>query len=172
MKTKSNTFDLSVTLVLLLCSGAISTDSLAASAHATVSVNIVQPLSISSVSDMSFGNIEPSEASDFVKVQHDDSRVASGGVLVEVGSFSSPAQFNAKGVPNGTFILTLPDFIKMTDGNGNSMTVDNITSQSGNTIAFDNTGEQAVKINARLHVNSEQPRGYYNGVLNIMINYY
>jgi len=171
MKTKRNSFNPGVILILFLFCAPVCGGTFGSSANATVSVHIVRPLMIASSTDMSFNGLTPSETPGVVLFRQDGSRNATGGVFVESGSFFTPASFVAKGEPNGEFILTLPEFITMTDANGNTMTVDSFTRQSGKVVKFDKAGQKEMKVGARFHVNHKQASGHYRGELNILINY-
>ena len=170
MKTKPNTFCLSVLLILCL-SGITITSALAASAQATVSVKVVRHLSIASKSNMSFGYLSASTAAGSVVLQQDGSRNPTGGVILETGGSSTPASFTAEGEPNASFAISLPDAITMADSDGNLMTVDNFTSSSGNIGTFDGTGRHEMNVGAKLHVNPNQALGDYTGSMQISVNY-
>ena len=170
MKSKSYAIYL-CTVFLVLYGMVVTSVAMGASAQAMVSVKIVRPLNIKTVSDMSFGNVSTSDTSGTVEVQQDGQRIATGGVLLEIGGPSTPAAFTVNGQPNGRFVVELPKTVNMTDDQGDTMTVDNLTSSTGTSIMFDKNGKQELKIGAKLHVNSYQKVGYYTGSLNVTINY-
>lgn len=171
MKSKPNTFCLSVSMILLLAGIMTAPPVLAASAQATVSVKVVRHVSIANKSNMSFGYLSAGAAAGSVVLQQDGSRNPTGGVILESGGSSTPASFTAEGEPNASFAISLPAAITMADSAGNVMTVDDFTSSSGNNATFDDNGRHQLSVGARLHVNPNQTLGDYTGSMQISVNY-
>jgi hypothetical protein len=66
-----------------------------ASATATASANIIQPLEIAKTADLAFGNIASGTADGTVVIAVDGSRTSTGGVtLIEAGNVSNAASFD------------------------------------------------------------------------------
>ncbi len=136
---------------------------------------IVQPINLSKVRDLSFGNIAPGETSGTVVLDPiaESTRTASGGVTLPSGSGQvQSAKFTVNGVADCGYSITLPSVaIKLRDGT-HFMTIGNFTSTpSGSGILT--LGSQTLYVGATLYVDANQEPGNYESTVDfeITVNY-
>jgi hypothetical protein len=132
-------------------------------ASTTAQASIVQPLDLSKVRDLSFGNISAGETSGTVVLPPTVTsiRTASGGVTLPSGSGTvQSAKFIVSGDDSHSYSIILPSAaITLSDGT-HFMTVDNFTSiPSGSGLLT--SGSQIVYVGATLNVNAHQEAGDY-----------
>jgi len=140
-------------------------------ATATASAQIVQPLVITKVADLAFGNIAAGTASGTVVIDTDGNRMGDGGItLITAGSVSNAANFSLTGYPEATFTIELPTSILITSDD-NQMTVDNFVSSLGETSSLDEMGEANLNVGATLNVEPNQAPGLYEGTFDVTVAY-
>lgn len=143
----------------------------AASDNAQVVAEVVITLSLVNQTDMVFGDIAASNAPGTVILSPDGSRITTGGTFVNSTVAGGAAVFDVNGLPNAVYAITLPNSVVLTGASGNSMVVDNFTSQPSSTGLTDPGGEQNLFIGATLNVNSNQAVGSYSGQMSVTVVY-
>ncbi len=164
-------FVLSVALVVAVASFAQGNPT--ASATATASANIVQPLQIAKTADLAFGNIASGTADGTVVIAVDGSRTSTGGVtLIEAGNVSNAASFGITGFADATFTIEVPASIVIeTAGGADQMTVNNFVSSLGANSVLDMNGEATLGVGATLNVSAQQAAGLYSGSFDVIVAY-
>lgn len=128
---------------------------------------------IGSVTNLSFGSFLAGGGGSVV-IGSGGARTQTGGVLlVGQGSGAAAAQFNVVGTANATYSITLPlnNTVVLSDGNGNTMTVNSFVSSPAATGTLSGGGNQTVRVGATLIVGPSQAPGNYAGSFNITVNY-
>ena len=157
-------------LILLLSALPCSVTVQAASEDAGVFAEVVSTLNLVNQTDMVFGDIAASNAPGTVVLSTGGTRLTTGGQSSPTVS-SGPAVFDVFGLPNVVYAITLPDFVALTGASGNSMVVDNFTSQPVSNGLTNPGGEQNLVVGATLNVNSHQAIGSYTGTMTVTIVY-
>lgn len=123
-----------------------------------------QPLAITKIIEMSFGNSAVISAGTIVLTPA-STRTATGGVtLPAVTGTITAASFNVTGTPNVTYTITLPLSITISSG-ANMMTLDTFTSTPSGTGTLSALGTQTLTVGATLHIAGAQvPGTYLSGV--------
>jgi hypothetical protein len=162
---------LSVALVMTV--GAFAQGNPTASATATASANIIQPLEIAKTADLAFGNIASGTADGTVVIAVDGSRTSTGGVtLIEAGNVSNAASFDVTGLADASFTIEVPTSIVIeTEGGADQMTVDNFISSLGADSVLDVNGEATLEVGATLNVSAQQAAGLYSGSFDVIVAY-
>jgi len=145
-----------------------------ATATATATATIVTPISITNTANMNFGNIAVNATnSGTVVLAPDGTRGSTGGVTLpaDIGTVSA-AVFTVSGIPGAGYSISLPASTTVVSG-GNSMIVDNFTSNPSGTGTLDGTtGNQTLQVGATLNVGASQPTGVYvSGTFDVTVNY-
>ncbi|MBL0316158.1 MAG: DUF4402 domain-containing protein [Flavobacteriales bacterium] len=162
---------LSVALVMTV--GAFAQGNPTASATATASANIIQPLQIAKTADLAFGNIASGTADGTVVIAVDGARTSTGGVtLIEAGNVSNAASFDVTGLADASFTIEVPTSIVIeTAGGADQMTVDNFVSSLGADSVLDVNGEATLEVGATLNVSAQQAAGLYSGSFDVIVAY-
>jgi hypothetical protein len=158
-------------LILLLSALPCSVTVQAASEDAGVFAEVVSTLNLVNQADMVFGDIAASNSPGTVILSTGGTRLTTGGTFVSSTVSSGPAVFDVFGLPNSVYAITLPDFVALTGASGNSMVVDNFTSQPVSNGLTNPGGEQNLVVGATLNVNSHQAIGSYSGTMTVTIVY-
>ncbi len=142
-----------------------------ATANFTVSATIIQPISITTTSDMNFANIDAQTGGKII-LTPDNIRQSIGGVVLAGEENLSAATFIVSGQQGYTYDISLPeDTYTLTNGIEN-MVIDNFTSSlnSGNLIADES---QIIRVGATLNVNANQTPGLYStsAPIKVTVNY-
>lgn len=142
-----------------------------ATANFTASTTIIQPITITTISDMDFANIDAKTGGQMI-LTPDNTRISSGGVVLAGEENLSAATFIVSGQSGYTYDISLPeDTFTLTNGSEN-MVINNFTSSisNGNLIADES---QTIRIGATLNVNANQTPGFYSTLapLNVTVNY-
>ncbi len=163
---------------LLLCFGAASPALAQASASAstTGTTRIIQPITLTKVTDLAFGTLVRSTtaSSNTVTVNPTTgSRALSGsgdGVLVT--STVSRASFTVGGEGGQTFSVTVPSTFDMTAGAG-TITVDLTTSGATGTLSgsIGSAGAATIGVGGNFSVGSSQASGAYTGSFTTTVAY-
>ena len=171
MKTPLNFFILSFLICVLSAkSNALNTSS------ASVSVNIITPISIEKVAgkDLHFGNIAPSKTMGTVILSSTSIRRAEGGAtLPSTEGTVTAAEFVVSGENSYTFSISLPasEVILGNSTNSQTMIVDAFTSTPEATGVL-TAGKQTIRIGARLNINADQSPGTYTSdPFYVIVNY-
>ena len=144
-----------------------------ASATATASANIIQPLEIVKTADLAFGNIASGTSEGTVVIATDGARTSTGGVtLIEAGNVSNAASFDVNGLADASFAIEVPASIVIeTAGGAEQMTVDNFVSSLGADSVLDANGEANLQVGATLNVSAQQAAGLYSGSFDVIVAY-
>ncbi|MGD9664676.1 MAG: DUF4402 domain-containing protein [Novosphingobium sp.] len=152
-----------------------------------VQLEIIDPLSVSKMRDMDFGNVIPTaNAGTVVMTPASTATCTAAGGIIQSGPCQA-AEFMGRALPGEIFRLKLPPGRTMTlTGPGTSMVVDNMTTgisaglslisfSPGNGFArylvTTTTGEFRYYIAGRLNVGANQTPGAYSGTFTIMLDY-
>ncbi|WP_010229520.1 DUF4402 domain-containing protein [Gillisia marina] len=155
--------------ILILC---FSTSILAqATASFNASVTIIQPIGITTTSDLKFANVDAKNGGD-VTLSPNSTRSTSGEVELAEGGAVSAASFEITGEPGYTYSVTLPGDNYVLSNGSETMEINNFTSDfnSENALAV---GSQTINVGATLKVNPNQTPGNYvnQGGFNVTVNY-
>lgn len=157
--------------VFTLCGSAISFSQTSASASFSASVTIVEPIGITTTSDMNFARVEAGEGG-LVILAPDDSRIAQGGIQLAEGETGTAASFEVIGTEGFAYDLSLPKGSFFLSNGTEEIVIKDFKSDiegSGNLSG----GSQVVKVGATLEVNPNQTPGNYsnsNG-FTVTVNY-
>lgn len=171
MKTMTKFFALSI--IALAFSASVF-----AQATATATATIVTPITITKVTDMSFGNVVPSATLLGTFVLAPDATPT----LTNVSQIGSPsataavtaATFTVAGTPGAIYDITLPGAaVTLTSPSAATMTVDAFTSTPTPAGTLDaSLGTQTLSVGATLHVGIAQAAGTYLSVpFTVTVNY-
>jgi len=143
----------------------------AASDDAVVLAEVVSTIRLTNQTGMVFGDIAASNAPGTVVLDPAGSRLVTGGTFVNSTVNSGAAMFDVSGLPNAVYAITLPNSVTLKGASGNSMVVDNFTSQPANTGLTDPGGEQNLFVGATLNVEGNQAVGSYSGLMTVTVVY-
>jgi len=145
-----------------------------ASDFASISVNIVTPITISKTADMNFGNVAINTSNGTVELSPDGTRTPSGGVTLPIQSGTvSAASFDVSGEGNYTYSISLPteDFLLFHPNSTDYMIVNNFRSVPENAGQL-SSGAQTITVGATLNVEAAQEVGTYQGSsFEVTVNY-
>jgi hypothetical protein len=158
-------------LILLLSTLPGSVTVQAASDDAVVTAEVVSTLSLVNQTAMVFGDISSSNAPGTVILSPSGTRLITGGTFVSSTVSTGAAVFDVVGLPNAVYAITLPNSVVLTGASGNSMVVDDFTSQPVSTGLTDPGGQQNLFVGGTLNVNSNQVIGSYSGIMNVTVVY-
>jgi len=167
-------FVLSAGLVMtVFANGVLAQGNPTATASATASANIIQPLEIVKTADLAFGNLAAGTTEGTVVMGVDGTRTSTGGVtLVEAGNVSNAASFDVLGFADASFTIDLPASIVFeTEGGADQMTVDAFVSSLGATSTLSALGEATLEVGATLNVAAQQAAGLYSGSFDVIVAY-
>ena len=161
------------TAAILTTVGVFAQGNPTASATATASANIIQPLEIVKTADLAFGNIASGTSEGTVVIATDGARTSTGGVtLIEAGNVSNAASFDVNGLADASFTIEVPASIVIeTEGGADQMTVDNFVSSLGADSVLDANGEASLNVGATLNVSAQQAAGLYSGSFDVIVAY-
>ncbi|CAM4209290.1 DUF4402 domain-containing protein [Gillisia limnaea] len=142
-----------------------------ATANFTASATIIQPITITTTSDMNFANIDAKTGGQII-LTPDNIRTSSGGVVLAGEENLSAATFIVTGQSGYTYDISLPEDIYTLSNGIENMVINNFTSSisNGNLIADES---QIIRVGATLNVNANQTPGFYStpAPLNVTVNY-
>jgi hypothetical protein len=161
------------TAAILTTVGVFAQGNPTATASATASANIIQPLEIVKTADLAFGNIASGTSEGTVVIATDGARTSTGGVtLIEAGNVSNAASFDVNGLADASFTIEVPASIVIeTAGGADQMTVDNFVSSLGADSVLDANGEATLNVGATLNVSAQQAAGLYSGSFDVIVAY-
>lgn len=149
----------------------VSTPLMAINSVATVNVKVNRFLSVTNTSAMNFGEVSINSLAGAVIMKSDGTREYEGGVLLNSKDSYSPAKFIIEGAHNADYTISFPEEIVMTDGNGNSLIVDQIQSEIFDAGENDSNGLKELVVGARLNLEAFQATGDYSGNLLVEVEY-
>jgi hypothetical protein len=143
----------------------------AATATATVTVDVVSTIRLNNITSMVFGDISSSASSGTVILNPTGARLSTGGVTINTAVPGSAATFDVMGDPNATYAITLPAAITLTNPLGNSMLVDNLNSTPSSFGNLDASGQSVLQVGGTLNVDPNQIFGSYSGLMSVTVEY-
>lgn len=151
---------------------AFTTTALAqATANFTASATIIQPIGITTTTEMSFAYLD-AQSGGAVVLTPKGRRISTEGVVLADEAGVSAASFEVTGEPGVAFSLSLPEteFV-LTNGEENMIIKDFTSSLAGTGTLSD--GAYTVNVGATLNVNPNQTPGVYRstGAMNVTVNY-
>ncbi|MGM0932634.1 MAG: DUF4402 domain-containing protein [Bacteroidota bacterium] len=160
------------TIFLLLCifAGGAGHAQTSATANFKASVTIIEPIGITTTSDMNFANIDARNGGTVI-LKPDNTRVATGGLELEEAANVSAATFMVKGQQGYSFNISLPQGSYELRNGGEAMAIQDFTAELDQSLLGD--GPAMLKVGASLFVNPNQEPGVYNSVadLQVTVNY-
>jgi len=159
------------TLLAILAFGFSNIIIAQATATFNASVTIIQPIGITTTSDLSFANVDAKNGGD-ITLTPNSTRTSSGDVTLAEGGNVSAASFEITGEPGYTYSVTLPsDNYVLTNGS-ETIEINNFTTDFNSNKALAE-GSQTVNVGATLKVNPNQTPGNYvnQGGFNVTVNY-
>ena len=157
-----------VVIVLLL---SVSSPLFAVNSVATVNVKVSRFLSMTNTGPMNFGEVSINSVAGTVVLNSDGSRDTTGGVKVSGSSSYSLAKFVIEGAQNADYSVSFPDEVVMTDGYGNTLIVDHISSELFDAGRSGSNGLKELVLGAQLNLESYQATGSYKGTLVVEVEY-
>lgn len=141
----------------------------------TTSANVVNSITITSASGLSFGSFSPSSSAGKVVIDPAvGARSSSGGVTL-IGNDGAASTVLVSGPAGATFSVNLPSTLALSStSSGNTMTVDSFrTSLTGpnSTGTIGSTSTATFRIGATLSVNANQAAGAYAASFPLTLSY-
>ncbi|MDR9458468.1 MAG: DUF4402 domain-containing protein [Salegentibacter sp.] len=166
---KTNYLKILTILILLLAGGACFAQA-SATANFKASVTIIEPIGITTTSDMNFANIDARNGGTVI-LKPDNTRVATGGLELEEAANVSAATFMVTGQQGYSFNISLPQGSYELRNGGEAMAIQDFTAELDQSLLGD--GPAMLKVGASLFVNPNQEPGVYNSVadLQVTVNY-
>lgn len=154
---------------LLISTGGYAQTS--ASATSTASVTIVEPIGITTTSNMNFARIEAGKGGQVI-LAPDNTRTAWGGVQLAEGETGTAASFEVIGNDGFAFDLSLPQESYVLSSGDHNIVIRDFQSDikgTGNLIG----GAQTVKVGATLEISPNQTPGRYSNTdgFTVTVNY-
>ena len=143
----------------------------AVSSVATVNVKVSRFLSMTNTSAMNFGEVSINSVAGEVTLNSDGTRESVGGIRLNGSGSYSPAKFVIEGAQNADYSISFPEEVVMTDGNGNTLTVDHINSELFDAGETNSNGLRELVVGARLNLEAYQATGEYSGTLLVEVEY-
>ena len=159
--------------VAIIGFSAIASAQVGVTKTATASATIVGPISLTKVTDLSFGNIAVNNTIGTVVLAPAGTRSRTGGVTLPVitGTVTA-ATFSVGGEGTSTYAITLPTTDHEIKSGSNTMTVNAFTSTPSGTGTL-TAGAQTIQIGATLNVGASQATGTYTSTVpfDVTVNY-
>jgi hypothetical protein len=141
----------------------------AASVDASAGAKIIAPLQIAKKADLYFGTIAPSlDSADKVVVGFDGSRKC-GPALTCLTADHTAASFAVSGEMDAVYTVSLPDAIKIVNGNGDAMVVSDFSGSKTQGTLFG--GNDRFSVGGTLEVAAMQAAGKYTGNFTVAVEY-
>jgi len=137
-----------------------------------VSVEIVEPLTVEKISDLSFGTIVIDSDGGTVSFDTDGNIQLTGGLtFLNSGSQPVQASFNISGRPGTGINIELPSEVILIHPDGHEMILDNLTTSADADPALDPQGQIDFLLNGTLNVLQNQESGDYSGTFMVTVSY-
>ncbi|UZH56873.1 DUF4402 domain-containing protein [Salinimicrobium tongyeongense] len=157
--------------IVLSLIGASAFAQASATASFTASATIIQPIGITTTSNMNFANVDAGEGGEVI-LTPSNTRLTTGNVLLDSEENVSAAAFEVTGEEGFAFSLSLPEGEYVLANGSESMIIKDFTSSlaEGETLAG---GTKVITVGATLAVNPHQTPGTYNSMtpMNVTVNY-
>lgn len=152
---------------IILCAAFYSPSVFSLSFQGSASASILQLISITENSVMSYGSIMTDGQADVITISPDGEISSTNGTTME-GDVSA-ASFNIAGTPLAAISISFQD--GQLSGSGQSMTLNNFTHDAGASALFDNAGVLNFNVGADLSINANQVSGSYAGNYIVNVDY-
>ena len=163
---KNNTLRTGLLVTAVATAGAFASYLQAATVSSTASANILQPIGVSKVADISFGEVySDGTLAGTVTLDFTGGRTFGGGAAAGTATGSS-GEFTVTGEAGSTYALTIPANVALT-GPGTDMNVA-LTNNSAGDLA---TGSETFQIGGDLAVGIAQTAGAYSATFDVTVNY-
>ncbi len=142
-----------------------------ATATFNASATIIQPIGITTTSDLSFANLDAKNGG-AVTLTPDNFRISEGNVDLAEGGKVSAAAFQITGQSGLTYAISIPSNDYVLTNGSESMIINNFTTDARGDNAMAD-GSQTIHIGATLNVNPNQTPGNYVSPagFNVTVNY-
>jgi len=157
--------------VISIATAMFYTPAQAVTAVATINVNIISTLTLSTLNGLIFGDISSSSIAGTILMTPGGARTATGGANINTSVAGSPAKFDVLGDANASYSISLPVSVILSDTASHTMLVDNFTSSPTPSGVLDGSGQQTLFVGARLNVGSNQAFGAYSGQMSVTVDY-
>ncbi len=144
-----------------------------ATANASASADVVTPITIAKVADISFGNVAvKSDAGGTVVMDTEGVTTKTGDVtLPATAGTVTAASFTVEGEAGYTYAITLPVSATITDAiSSTTMELSDFQSSPSGTGTL-TAGTETLKVGATLTVGAGQTSGAYTGSFDVTVNY-
>jgi hypothetical protein len=160
-------------LRLILLLAGFGTGSVASAGVMTgqVSTVIIIPLTIIKFADLNFGNIIPSASAGTVAVDPFTGSVTLTGGVIAAGGPPNAAFFETYGGPLQTLTVNRGPYPVLSDGNGHTMNVTQLTLDGSTTRFLSAAGLVQLHVGGTLQVGANQAGGNYTGNFLIYVTY-
>ncbi len=137
----------------------------------SVSMGVVQPISISKVLDLSLGAISSGGTPGTVSINRSAVRSVSGGVTLDGSDNGTYGQVTVTGEPNQAFTFAMPpdNSIVLSNGLGDTVTIQSWDIPA--VTALDGTGVRSKRIGGTLAIGANQAGGTYTSTFNVTATY-
>lgn len=134
---------------------------------------ILNALSVTNVDELEFGEIIAGPTAGTVTINPSTNARTTTGGAIAAGSSHHRATFYAAGVINRIFIVLMPTgSTTLTNGTGQTMTVNNWTrSGTAGPLNLGPTGVAVIYVGGRLNVGANQAPGVYTGTFDLTVIY-
>ncbi|MGY5850368.1 DUF4402 domain-containing protein [Salegentibacter sp. F14] len=158
-----------IVIITLLVSGVCCAQA-SATASFKASATIIEPIGITTTSNMNFANIDARNGGTVI-LKPDNTRSATGGLELKEASNVSAATFLVTGQQGYSFNISLPQGSHELRNGGEAMALQDFTAELEQNVL--GNGPALLKVGASLYVNPNQEPGVYNTVadLQVTVNY-
>lgn len=156
--------------ILLLFYGSISYSQTQATATFTASVTIIEPIGITTTSDMNFASLDAKSGGSVILTPEND-RIITGGLELADGSMVSAASFKVTGENGYSFSLSLPQGEYLLSDGSENIVIRDFTSNFTESDLSPSTPE--IKVGATLDIKAGQQPGNYKTLtaIPVTVNY-
>ena len=143
-----------------------------ATATASVTANVIAPVSLAKTVDMNFGNAAVAAGAGGMVILNPASTRSTSGTGVTLPATAgtvSAAAFTVSGAPNYTYAITLPSSAVITGPASSTMTVTSFTSAPSATGVLSTGGTQTLTVGATLNVIAGQAAGTYTNATGVPV---
>ncbi|WP_081211288.1 DUF4402 domain-containing protein [Salegentibacter sediminis] len=166
---KKNYLHILILFLCILAGGKVCAQA-SATANFKASATIIEPIGITTTSDMNFANIDARNGGTVI-LKPDNTRTATGGLELKEGANVSAATFIVTGQQGYSFDISLPQGSYELRNGAEAMALQDFTFvQEQNSLG---EGKSTLRVGASLYVNPNQQPGVYNSVadLQVTVNY-
>ncbi|MBR6231501.1 MAG: DUF4402 domain-containing protein, partial [Alphaproteobacteria bacterium] len=153
--------------------GAITYGNRSATQNFDIEITLETPLSIEETQGMNFGTFLSPNMDSTIVLSPSGTYTTTGNIGF-VDSNLTAGEFTVTGIGSRQVSITLPGSTTLSNGSGQTMTVNSFTSNPSESFTLSGTGvgkTQTVKVGSTLHVNKNQKSGNYTGTYPIIVSY-